>query len=120
MLDRVWWLDHEMPEDSPDPGSNSFSNAYEVEMVVGLVEYLINSNEYDYQDVTILTPYNGQLAAFTHRLSGTCSLWLSEKDRESLLLEGLLEPEEASFGRRTDIDVASMLRLGSYFPSPSP
>lgn len=105
-----------MPEDTPDPGSSmakSFSNAFEVEMVVGLVEYLINSNEYDYQDITILTPYNGQLAAFTHRLNGTCSLWLSEKDRESLLLEGLLEPEEASFGAKADINVASMLRLAT-------
>ena len=105
-----------MPEDTPNPGSSmakSFSNAYEVEMVVGLVEYLINSNEYDYQDITILTPYNGQLAAFTHRLSGTCSLWLSDKDRESLLLEGLLGPEEVPFGARTDIGLASMLRLAT-------
>lgn len=116
MLDRVWWLNHEMPEDIPDPGSSmakSFSNAYEVEMVVGLVEYLINSNEYDYQDITILTPYNGQLAALTHRLSGTCSLWLSEKDRESLLLEGLLQPEEVSLGAKTEIGLASMLRLAT-------
>ena len=83
-------------------------------MVVGLVEYLINSNEYEYEDITILTPYNGQLAAFTHRLSGTsATLWLSEKDRESLLLEGLLEPEEASIRGRTDLDVASFLRLST-------
>ena len=116
MLDRVWWLDHQNPEDTPDPGSSmakSFSNTYEVEMVVGLVEYLINSNEYDYQDITILTPYNGQLAAFAHRLSGKCSLWLSENDRESLLLEGLLEPEEASFGTKADISLTSMLRLAT-------
>ena len=115
MLDRVWWLDHQKPEDTPDPGSSmakSFSNTYEVEMVVGLVEYLINSNEYEYQDITILTPYNGQLAAFAHRLSGKCSLWLSEKDRESLL-EGLLEPEEASSGTKADISLTSMLRLAT-------
>ena len=105
-----------MLEDTPDAGSSmakSFSNAYEVEMVVGLVEYLINSNEYNYQDITILTPYNGQLAAFTHRLSGTCSLWLSEKDRESLLLEGLLEATEVPLGVKTDIGLASMLRLAT-------
>ena len=116
MLDRVWWLDHQMPEDTQHFGSStakSFSNAYEVEMVVGLVEYLINSNEYSYKDITILTPYNGQLAAFTERLRGKCSLWLSEKDRESLILEGLLEPEEVPFGVKTDIDLASMLRLAT-------
>ena len=116
MLDRVWWLDHEMPEDTPASGSSmakSFSNAYEVEMVVGLVEYLINSNEYSYQDITILTPYNGQLAAFTQRLQGTCSLWLSEKDRESLVLDGLLNPEEVPFGVKVNIGLTSMLRLAT-------
>ena len=105
-----------MPEDIPDSGSSmakSFSNAYEVEMVVGLVEYLINSNEYSYQDITILTPYNGQLAAFTHRFRGTCSLWLTEKDRESLITDGLLDPEEASFGVKIDIGIGSMLRLAT-------
>ena len=116
MLDRVWWLDHKVPEDTPDSGSlmaKSFSNAYEVEMVVGLVEYLINSNEYSYQDITILTPYNGQLAAFTQRLKGTCSLWLSEKDRESLIDDGLLDPEETPCGVKIDIGLGSMLRLAT-------
>lgn len=116
MLDRVWWLDHQMPEDTPEAGSSmakSFSNAYEVDMIVGMVEYLIKSNEYGYKDITILTPYNGQLAAFARRLSGHCSLWLSEKDRDSLVLDGLLEPDEASFGAKVDVDLASMLRLAT-------
>ena len=82
-------------------------------MVTGLVEYLVNSNEYDYHDITILTPYNGQLAAFAHRLSGTCSLWLSEEDHESLLVEGLLDPEKVHLGVKTDIGLASMLRLAT-------
>ena len=93
--------------------AKSFSNTYEVEMVVGLVEFLINSHEYGFQDITILTPYNGQLAAFTHRLSGTCSLSLSEKDRDSLLLEGLLEPEEASIGAKAEVNLTIMLRLST-------
>ena len=82
-------------------------------MVAGLVEYLINSNEYSYQDITILTPYNGQLAAFAHRLSGTCSLWLSEEDQNRLLLEGLLDPEKDHLRVKTDIGFASMLRLAT-------
>ena len=105
-----------MPEDSHDPRllrANSFSNSYEVEMIAGLIEYLINTNEYDYRDITVLTPYNGQLAAFAQRLSGTCSLWLSEKDRESLILEGLIEPEDVSMGTKTDVGIASMLRLAT-------
>ena len=105
-----------MPEDVPDPRSamaKSFSNSFEVEMVVGLVEYLVTSNEYDFKDITILTPYNGQLAALTQRLSATCSLWLSEKDRDTLVLEGLLEPEGIALGTRTDVGIASMLKLAT-------
>ncbi len=68
MVERVWWLDHQKPEDRPDPPSvlaKSYSNSFEVEMAIGLVKYLINTNEYDFNDIAILTPYNGQLAALT-------------------------------------------------------
>ena len=80
-------------------------------MVVGLVEHLVNTNEYDFKDITILTPYNGQLAAFKERLSSTCSLWLSEKDRESLNDDGLLDPEEIHLGGKTGVEISTMLEL---------
>ncbi|KAL2057562.1 hypothetical protein ABVK25_001946 [Lepraria finkii] len=99
MADRVWWLDHQAPED--------------VEMVVGLVEHLVNTNEYDFKDITILPPYNGQLAAFKERLSSTCSLWLSEKDRESLNGDGLLDPEEIHLGGKTGVQISTMLELAT-------
>ena len=116
MADRVWWLDHQMPEDVQDPRSSmakSSSNAFEVAMIAGLVEHLVNSNEYEYKDITILTPYNGQLAAFTERFSGTCSLWLSEKDRESLIDDGLLDADEAHTGGKTYLQMSSMLKLAT-------
>ena len=116
MADRVWWLNHQVPEGVPDPRSamaKSCSNAFEVEIVVGLVEYLVNTNEYDFKDITILTPYNGQLAAFTERLSGTCSLWLSETDRESLIDDGLLDPEDIHLGGKTDVQISTMLKLAT-------
>lgn len=116
MVDRVWWLNHQMPEDAQDPHSataKSFSNSFEVEMVAGLVEYLVKSNEYDFRDITVLTPYNGQLAAFAERFTGTCSLWLSEKDREALEDEGYLDPEEASMNGKTEISLSSMLKLAT-------
>jgi len=116
MADRVWWLDHRMPEDRPDPRSpmaKSFSNAFEVEMIAGLVEHLVKSNEYDFKDITILTPYNGQLAAFTERFNGICSLWLSEQDQETLIDEGLMNPEELILGGKTDVRIASMLKLAT-------
>ena len=116
MADRVWWLDHQMPEDVQDPRSSmakSSSNAFEVAMIAGLVEHLVNSNEYEYKDITILTPYNGQLAAFTERFSKTCSLWLSDKDRESLINDGLLDADEAHTGGKTYLQMSSMLKLAT-------
>ena len=116
MKDRIWWLNHQEPEDTADPQSpmaTSFSNAFEVEMVAGLVEYLVNSNEYDFKDITILTPYNRQLAALTERFNGICSLWLSERDREKLIDEGLLDPLVSSLKTKTDIPIANMLKVAT-------
>ena len=116
MVDRVWWLDHQMPEDTPDPRSSkatSFSNTFEVEMVAGLVEHLVKSNEYNYKDITILTPYNGQLAALTDRFCGTFSFWLSDQDRDALIDEGLLDLETAFMGGKSEVPMSSMLKLAT-------
>ena len=115
MADRIWWLNHGELEDLPDTRSatpNSSSNAFEVEMVAGLVEYLVSSNEYDYKDITVLTPYNGQLAAFNVRFKSVCSLWLSEKDREALLLEGYLDVEDADDSQSL-VEIGNMLKLAT-------
>ena len=73
----------------------------------------MTSHEYDYKDVTILTPYNGQLAAFIKRFSKKCSLWLSEKDREKLIDEGLLDVEGDYPQGKTDVQISSMLKLAT-------
>lgn len=57
MVDRLYWLDHQQIEDRPDPRSpmaKSFSNAFEVEMVAELVQYLIKGNSYDLGDIAVL------------------------------------------------------------------
>ena len=59
LVERVWWLDHQKPEDHRDPRSvlaKSYSNAFEVEMAIGLVNHLVNTNEYDFNDIAILPP----------------------------------------------------------------
>ncbi|KAG8525794.1 uncharacterized protein KY384_000554 [Bacidia gigantensis] len=93
---------------------NSFSNEFEVEMVAGLVEYLVKSNEYDYKDITVLTPYNGQLAAFNERFRAICSLWLSEKDREALIMNGYIDPmEDMSNNGETILEIGNMLKIAT-------
>ena len=115
MVDRVFWLNHTRPEDPPSRGSanpNSSSNVFEVEMVAGLVNHLVSSNEYDFKDITVLTPYNGQLAAFAERFKTICSLWLSEDDKEALIMEGYLDPLGVPDGQ-TVLEVGNMLKLAT-------
>ena len=115
MVDRIWWFNHTESEDvlnNRSANPNSSSNSFEVEMVAGLVEYLVSSNEYEYKDITVLTPYNGQLAAFNQRFKSVCSLWLSEKDREALFIEGFLDFEDCSTGRSV-VEIGNMLKLST-------
>ena len=118
MADRLYWVDHRQSEDCPDPRSpmaKSHSNRHEVEMVVALVQYLIERGGYSLGEVAILTPYNGQLAALTGRLRKTCSVWLSEKDREALIDQGLLpaDLDLAPTVVKIDVDLGSMLRVST-------
>ncbi|KZF19706.1 P-loop containing nucleoside triphosphate hydrolase protein [Xylona heveae TC161] len=116
MVHRMYWFNHHMPEDTPNGASkatSSFSNLFEVEMVAGLVNYLVSGNEYGLNDIAVLTPYNGQLAALTRFLSLNCSVWLSESDREELIAAGLLSEENAPAGYKTHVGVLDMLRVAT-------
>lgn len=111
MADRVYWFDHEQPED--DDKSKSFSNSFEVQMTSALVEYLINTNEYDFGDIAVLTPYNGQLAALRQRLMSTCEIWLCQADKINLERLGLLMPEQMESFKKTETSMSSLLRLAT-------
>ena len=61
MTEDVFFFDHDHPENGDeDEDSKSKTNAYEVEMVVGLTVYLIHQG-YSGRELTIITPYTGQL-----------------------------------------------------------
>ena len=115
MVDRVYWLDHRQPEDRPDPRlpiSKSHSNQYEVEFCAALVRYLIERGGYSLGEIVVLTPYNGQLAALTTRLQETCSIWLSDKDRDALIDTGLIPIGDSRVATsKTSIDLSSMLKI---------
>ena len=114
LADRVFWLSHHESEGTNVKSDHptSYTNQYELDMISGLVEYLVSSNDFDYQDITILTPYNGQLAAFHQQLRSKCSIWLSERDRETLIDEGLLGEDEFTNDRKT-VELSGMLRLAT-------
>ena len=122
MAERLWWLDHQHPESRPDPRSEhaaSYCNEFEVEMVHGLVQYLVNTNEYSFGDIAVLTPYNGQLVALNERLRTTCSIWLSQKDRDTLEQLSALPGNDIDFideekpDSKSTFEISSMLRLAT-------
>ncbi|MCJ1396934.1 hypothetical protein MMC11_000126 [Xylographa trunciseda] len=114
MADRIYWLDHRHQEDRPDPRSpmsNSHSNRFEVAFCAALVRYLIEHNGYSLGEIVILTPYNGQLAALASRLQESCSILLSDKDREALIDINLL-PADSKLGcAKASLDLNNMLRV---------
>jgi len=122
MAERLFWLDHRHKEERPHPRSglpNSFLNTYEVDMIFGLVHYLVHTNEYNFGDIAVLTPYNGQLEALSQRLQGTCSIWLIEKDKEKLRdlqtpdVDGLDEGLNEDTDGKITFDMSNMLRLAT-------
>lgn len=120
LTERLWWFDHRHPEERPDPKSKfplSFLNSFEIDMIFGLVQYLVHTNEYNFGDIAVLTPYNGQLEALSQRLRGTCSIWLIEKDKETL--RDLQDPDDLNAQMNEDangkitFDMFNMLRLAT-------
>jgi hypothetical protein len=112
LAERMFWLDHRVPELDPTETSKSHVNLHEVAMVVGLVHHLLRGSAYSLGDIAVLTPYNGQLAALHENLKTSCALWLSEKDRETLLDDGFLE-EERTAGTKDDVQLSDMLRIAT-------
>ena len=114
IIDRVYWVDHEQPETCPNEATKSYSNNYEVDMVTRFVQYLLRNNGYSLGDIAVLTPYNGQLAALNQALKSTCNIWLSEKDRQALLEDGLLEEKDAGpFDDKEKVRMGDMLRVAT-------
>ncbi|KAI4195063.1 MAG: hypothetical protein LQ346_003535 [Caloplaca aetnensis] len=117
MAHRTFWLDHQEPEDIPDPlavGGRSYSNSFECAMISELVRYLLNTNDFDSGDISVLVPYSRQLACLKERLSRTvnCSIALSDEDKEDLADMGLLD-DAGQQPFRMDVEVRTMVRLAT-------
>jgi AAA domain len=114
IAERMFWIDHRMPEADSGAASKSHNNPYEVATITGMVQHLIKGNAYSLGDVAVLTPYNGQLAALHESLKTTCSVWLSEKDRKALLDDGLLEEAEEDKPRvKNVVNISDLLRVAT-------
>ncbi|KAK5064874.1 hypothetical protein LTR84_000708 [Exophiala bonariae] len=108
---RMFWWDHRVPELEASDDLKSHANLHEVEMVAGLVEYLLKGGNYAQGEIAVLTPYSGQLAELVRRLSITCNVWLNDKDRQELLTQDLLDLGEDGRVCKDEIAISDMLRL---------
>ncbi|KAJ3220067.1 hypothetical protein HDU67_006823 [Dinochytrium kinnereticum] len=80
---NIFFIEHSKPEDS--------SPNFEVDYVVGLIQYLLRQNVYSPSDIVILTPYVGQLLKIRDRLGKVMMVFVSEKDVQTLRNEGVDE-----------------------------
>ncbi|KAL9044740.1 MAG: hypothetical protein Q9214_002142, partial [Letrouitia sp. 1 TL-2023] len=118
MVHRTFWFDHQYPEDRLETVASdgtSYSNAYECDMICEIVRHLLKTNDFGKGDITILCPYNKQLANIKKKLTETskCSIFLSDADKESLVDINALPEEELRSSSRSSIDLASMVQLAS-------
>ena len=112
LASRMFWWDHRFLELKSDD-LKSHSNVHEVEMVAGLVEYLLRSGAYSQGDIAVLTPYSGQLVKLHQRLGTSCDIWLSDKDRNLLLSDELLALGIEGRVTKDKVSISDMLRLTS-------
>jgi len=112
---RMWWLHHEIAEDEATGVSQSITNMHEVLIVKELVTYLLRGSDYSPGDIAVLTPYAGQVAKLRKMLSQHCAVWVSEKDKDTLVDNGAIEPDsfELDEQKQLNVPMESMLRLAT-------
>ena len=113
---RMFWLDHNLIEDHPEPGSplaKSCSNKYEARFIAEVVKYLVQRQGFSMKQITILTPYNGQVAQILNCLKGVCNVLLNDADRKSLVAMRILPEEDLMFesSGAKDVSLGSLIRL---------
>jgi len=96
LQNTVIFVDHDHPEDEDasltDPkyvgASTSKRNKFEQDMVVKIVKYL-KQQGYGLDEITVLTPYLGQLIGLREALGTNDKVAVSEMDAEQLEVAGL-------------------------------
>jgi superfamily I DNA and/or RNA helicase len=113
--ERTYWVDHRQPESRPNQKSDtadSYQNCWEVDFCRTLIQYLIEQQGYTMGDITIITPYNGQLALLHSELKMMCPVRLTEEDRLALVDQGFLSEDDLLLESATSsVELSSMLRI---------
>jgi superfamily I DNA and/or RNA helicase len=73
-----------MPEGKSPAEDMSHWNEFEIDMVYGLVNHLVQQGTYTGRDIAVLTPYLGQLRKLQERFSQSFAVTLSESGKGDL------------------------------------
>jgi superfamily I DNA and/or RNA helicase len=117
MRRRLFWLDHNQPEDGEKDRSDSTShtNQYEVDMVFALVRHLVRQGIYKATDIAVLTPYLGQLRKLRRSLSSFAEVVINDRDTDELaLVDDNEEKAEIAPTRNGKTTVRSLPNLGVH------
>lgn len=90
----VVFMDHRFPEKADEAtaavGMETKVNPFEVDMVVGIAKYIIQQGQYSAEQITILTPYLGQLSLIRKKLQQTkIGSYISDQDFGDLARQDL-------------------------------
>ena len=83
MVHNIFFWDHNNPEGGKDDNSSSKQNSTEAAMAARLAYYLTQQG-YTAGDITILTPYVGQLLLLQAEVRKYMRFVVSDKDAEQL------------------------------------
>jgi hypothetical protein len=106
---RLFWLDHENPEDPSDPEEpmQSKTNTWEADMVTSLVSHLCRQGKYKTGEIAVLTPYVGQLRLLKDKLENIVNLVISEPGLADL------DESEGEMGQATPDNTGRALLRGT-------
>ncbi|CAB4399021.1 unnamed protein product [Rhizophagus irregularis] len=84
---NVYFIDHRHPEDKSDSdlAIQSYVNTYEVKMVVEMVKYFVRNGYTKPEDITVLTPYLGQMMKIKEALAKSFVVIIDERDAQDII-----------------------------------
>ncbi|CAM9841747.1 unnamed protein product, partial [Hapterophycus canaliculatus] len=84
MRRNLFFWDHAVPEDSSGTVASSKTNRHEAKLAAGLVLYLLKQGYTEQGDITVLTPYLGQLFVLKDVVGNSSVLHVNERDSAKL------------------------------------
>ncbi|KAF2171405.1 hypothetical protein M409DRAFT_63696 [Zasmidium cellare ATCC 36951] len=113
MRHRLFWMDHDRPEDSQvdQMHSTSHTNTYEVDMVAALVNHLVGQGVYRSKEIAVLTPYLGQLRKLRRKFGDAFTILLNELDTLDLEHDG--DEEDVASSKSEAQKPASQIAKGT-------